>query len=143
LEKDRNLRYQGAAELRADLQRLKRDIDSGRSASVGATEDQGQAGAIATPTSRKEQAASASRRIVAEKRRNIHRMIWGLAAAVLIAVIAGGLYWRSHQSQKLTDKGAIVLADFVNTTGDPVFDDTLKQALTAALQQSPLECAVG
>ena len=51
--------------------------------------------------------------------------------------IAGGLYFRSHKAQALTEKDAIVLADFVNTTGDPVFDGTLRQALAVQLGQSP------
>ena len=56
---------------------------------------------------------------------------------LLAALIAGGLYWRSHSTQKLTEKDSILLADFVNTTGDPVFDGTLKQALAVQLEQSP------
>jgi Flp pilus assembly protein TadD len=52
-------------------------------------------------------------------------------------ILAGGLYYRSHQSKSLTDKDTIVLADFANSTGDPVFDDTLKTALNVSLRQSP------
>jgi tetratricopeptide (TPR) repeat protein len=55
----------------------------------------------------------------------------------MVALVAGGLYWRSHQSAKLTEKDTIVLADFANTTGDSVFDDSLRQALAAQLGQSP------
>ena len=59
-------------------------------------------------------------------------------AAVLCAVVAaGGIYYRSHQTKPLTDKDTIVLADFDNKTGDPVLDDTLKQALAVDLDQSP------
>jgi tetratricopeptide (TPR) repeat protein len=57
--------------------------------------------------------------------------------AVLVLLIAGGLYLRSRQSAKLTEKDSVLLADFVNTTGDPVFDGTLKQALAVQLEQSP------
>jgi tetratricopeptide (TPR) repeat protein len=56
---------------------------------------------------------------------------------VLVALVAGGLYWRSRQSAKLTEKDTIVLADFANTTGDSVFDDSLRQALAGQLGQSP------
>lgn len=59
------------------------------------------------------------------------------AAAILIALVAGGLYWYSHKSAKLTEKDAIVLADFTNTTGESVFDGALKQGLSAQLEQSP------
>jgi len=62
------------------------------------------------------------------------------AAAILlvsVAILGGNWYWRSHRVPKLTDQDTIVLADFVNKTGDPVFDDTLKQALTIQMEQSP------
>src|SRR5260370_36912269 len=61
-----------------------------------------------------------------------------IAAAVLIAaVIGGGLFFRSRRASALTEKDTVVLADFANTTGDPVFDGTLKQALSVDLDQSP------
>jgi tetratricopeptide (TPR) repeat protein len=60
-----------------------------------------------------------------------------IAALLVAALIAGGLYYRSHQAKPLTDRDTIVLADFANSTGDPVFDDTLKTALTVSLNQSP------
>ena len=59
------------------------------------------------------------------------------ALVVLAAIIALGSYFRSHQSSKLTEKDSVLLADFVNTTGDAVFDGTLKQALAVQLEQSP------
>ncbi|MCU1300720.1 MAG: serine/threonine protein kinase with repeat [Candidatus Sulfotelmatobacter sp.] len=116
LEKDRNLRYQSAAEMRADLQRLKRDTESGRVAA-------GSSSAI-TPAVVKNSIS--------------HR--WGVAAlacVVIAAIIVAGWYWRSHQTLKLSEKDSIVLTDFVNTTGDPVFDGTLRQGLSSQLEQSP------
>jgi Flp pilus assembly protein TadD len=59
------------------------------------------------------------------------------AAVVIAALIAGGLYYRSHQTQALTEKDTVILADFTNTTGDSVFDGTLRQGLSAQLEQSP------
>ena len=59
------------------------------------------------------------------------------AAIVLAAVVGGVLYWRSHRITHLSEKDTIVLADFANSTGDPVFDGTLKQALAIQLEQSP------
>ena len=118
LEKDRNLRYQHAAEMRADLQRLKRDSESGyRSATASA----GTMTAGETPAVR-----------VAK--------VWRIAVPVLLVplLVAGGLYYRSHQrSTRLAEKDTIVLADFSNSTGDAVFDDTLKTALSVSLRQSP------
>jgi serine/threonine protein kinase/tetratricopeptide (TPR) repeat protein len=111
LEKDRNLRYQHASEIRTDLQRLKRDSDSGRSSAASS-------GTLAAP----------------------HGKVWKIAVSVLLIAlfVAGGLYYRSHQqSKRLTDKDTIVLADFDNKTGNAVFDDTLKTALTVSLRQSP------
>src|SRR5215469_7804347 len=66
--------------------------------------------------------------------------LWKIAVTsvvVAVAMIAGGLYYRSHRAKSLTDKDTIVIADFTNTTGDPVFDDTLKTALGVSLNQSP------
>ncbi len=67
--------------------------------------------------------------------------VWVRLAAAAVVVIAtilvGVLYWRAHRPPKLTDADTIVIADFENKTGDPIFDDTLKQALAIQLQQSP------
>ena len=113
LEKDRNLRYQHAGDICEDLQRLKRDSESGRLAAASS----GQAGRAAHGK------AKFKRTLV--------------AALLLASIIAAGLYYRSRQSKPLTEKDTIVLADFDNKTGDAVFDDTLKQALTVDLDQSP------
>jgi len=98
LEKDRNLRYQKAAEIRSDLEKVKR---------------------------RREHPLLSRWRLLAT------------AAVIVVALLAGGLYWRSRKTTTLTEKDTIVLADFVNTTGDSVFDDTLKQGLSVQLEQSP------
>jgi tetratricopeptide (TPR) repeat protein len=69
-----------------------------------------------------------------------HGWKWSLAAVGVLAItaaVAGGLYYHSHQSKRLSDKDTVVLAEFANSTGDPVFDDTLKTALSVSLQQSP------
>ncbi len=70
----------------------------------------------------------------ASRKRRLRLMLMLLLAAMLVA---GGLYYRSHQAKPLTDKDTIVLSDFTNTTGDSVFDDTLKQGLSVQLEQSP------
>jgi serine/threonine protein kinase/Flp pilus assembly protein TadD len=72
-----------------------------------------------------------------EQAAGLRRKLLAAMAVVLIAAIAGGLYWRSRHGTKLTEKDTIVLCDFTNTTGDSVFDDTLKQALAIQLEQSP------
>jgi serine/threonine protein kinase/tetratricopeptide (TPR) repeat protein len=142
IEKDRNLRYQHASDMRAELQRLKRDTDSGRSAVVSATvEEPPPEISPSTPrqSSAKQKAASSTTQ-PATPTVEPRRIPWKLiapAALFVAALIVGGLYWRSHRSPKLTDKDTIVLADFANTTGDPVFDGALKQALSIQLLQSP------
>ena len=137
LEKDRNLRYQHASELRADLQRLKRDTENGRSAAVSHAEEQGEAETLPRPSSQDQTAASGSKPSVAHKRRGLPWKILVAVAALVLLLIGGGFYWRSHRTVKLTDKDTIVLADFTNTTGDPVFDGTLRQGLAVQLEQSP------
>ena len=153
LEKDRNLRYQHAADIRADLQRLKRDTDTGRavaasSGSVAAAQDSGTRPAVQStpqPVSSPSAAVAAASSSAVETglapSPAAAKTSWKLpaiAAAALIAVlIAGGLFFRSRHANALTEKDTVVLADFVNTTGDPVFDGTLKQALAVQLEQSP------
>jgi serine/threonine protein kinase/tetratricopeptide (TPR) repeat protein len=154
LEKDRNLRYQHAADIRTDLQRLKRDSGSGVSAGhveadapVRLAEQSSTAAASASSSAQRIVAQSAiSDRTPRARAPAPHgpggdsraKLWWGLAAVGLIAVVlAGAIYWRSHSGQKLTEKDTLVLADFTNTTGEAVFDDTLKQALAIQLEQSP------
>ena len=142
LEKDRELRYQHASDMRAELQRLKRDTDSGRSAAVIPAAEEGEAEtnlqATTKPLTAKQRArASASKSAATKGRRRTSWKILISGAGVLLAFVAAGLYWRGHKSLKLTEKDTIVLADFTNTTGDAIFDDTLKQALATQLAQSP------
>jgi serine/threonine protein kinase/tetratricopeptide (TPR) repeat protein len=112
LEKGRKLRYQSAADMRTDLQRLKRDSESARVLATTAT-------------------APAS----------THGNQWKVIISSVLTLVAVGLavasYFYFHRTPKLTEKDTIVLSDFANSTGDAIFDDTLKQALTSSLRQSP------
>ena len=149
VEKDRNLRYQHAADMRADLQRLKRDTESGRAvaaASSGAVPAIAEAtGApITTETSARPSSSrviaapsSPGTSVIAAAKKTAKIPLVAAAVAVLVAAIVGGFYLRSKSSAKLTEKDSVLLADFVNTTGDAVFDGTLKQALAVQLEQSP------
>jgi serine/threonine protein kinase/tetratricopeptide (TPR) repeat protein len=152
LEKDRELRYQHAADMRSELQRLKRDTETGRaiaasSGTVAAAQESGPhvVAQPPLPASGSSHALAPSPSSSAMKIPEVPvvgRKLWKIlvpAAVILVAAAIGGtLYFRFHQTtHRLTDKDTVVLADFANSTGDAVFDDTLKTALTVSLRQSP------
>ena len=165
LEKDRNLRYQHAADMRAELQRLKRDVDSS-SRAVPAAEPQmesrpassrvalEQTSAPSGPASAPIAAGSGSTRVPVSAlvavessaafapaetpaKKAVPWKIIGAAAAIVALLALAGSYFFLHRAPKLTEKDSILLTDFTNTTGDPVFDGTLKTALQVSLTQSP------
>jgi serine/threonine protein kinase/Flp pilus assembly protein TadD len=111
LEKNHKLRYQHASEIRTDLQRLKRDTESGKAT-----------------------VPSAAPAPVVRRTR-----LWAYASAAILAVVlvVAVLLLHSRKAPALTDKDTIVLSDFENRTGDAVFDDTLRQGLSVQLEQSP------
>jgi serine/threonine protein kinase/tetratricopeptide (TPR) repeat protein len=153
LEKDRNLRYQHASDMRTDLQRLKRDTETGRaiaagSAMVAVAQESGaqvvvQPSSTASGSSQAFTPSPSSGAVKAAEVPVAGTQRWKIlipAAALLVALgVAGTFYFRSHAKKPaaLTDKDTVVLADFDNQTGDPVFDDTLKTALSVSLNQSP------
>ncbi|MGA9498479.1 MAG: protein kinase [Terriglobales bacterium] len=165
LEKDRKLRYQTAAEMRTDLQRLKRDTETGATELMD-TDAEEEAEVIVLPAPSRPASGgklatgkvkSVSPLVVpgkaefgaaageesgaefeAEPQPQRRRLAFALVAVLVLAsLVAGGLYFRSHRAATLTEKDTIVLADFTNTTRDAVFDDTLKQGLAIQLEQSP------
>jgi len=142
LEKDRDLRYQHASELRAELKRVKRDTDSSRSVMAAVEEAPGPpvvattSGSAVKASSGRIAAAPSSAQVAPAPAERPWKIV--IAAVALLAVlIAGGLFWRSRRTPALTEKDSILVADFTNTTGDAVFDGSLKTALAVDLQQSP------
>jgi serine/threonine protein kinase/Flp pilus assembly protein TadD len=127
LEKDRTLRYQHASEIRADLRRLKRDTEMAHRATASSS-------SVAVSGSGSSSGSRIGSRILS---------VWTTVLVVaLLSMVAGGFYLRSRlapviKAAPLTEKDSVLLADFVNKTSDPVFDDALKQALTIQLSQSP------
>jgi len=120
LEKDSRIRYQHAAEIRHDLRQLQGTFPSAATAVLACR-------------------SLTTKSADAEK---VERARWNpLIGLTLLALLVAGTYWvgnqRATKISKLTEKDTVVLADFANSTGDPVFDDTLKTGLSVALNQSP------
>jgi serine/threonine protein kinase/tetratricopeptide (TPR) repeat protein len=150
LEKDRNLRYQTAGDLAADLRRLARDTDTGHSVAASVASIP-----VATPTATEPAPASlappqpaaatestSGSAISASKIQAIDRAgarHWKAVAAAILVVgaLAVATTWYFGREPALTEEDVVLLTDFVNTTGDPVFDGTLKQALAVKLRESP------
>ncbi len=169
LEKDPKLRYQRAEDIRTDLQRLKRDSSSGRV--VRAPEDDAAAAdASVVPSSGGVPRGPSSTEVAATKPGSGKRASqtefatapasttttatappearpgigkWIGIGAVIVALLGAGAYFYSHRATKLTEKDVVVLGDFLNTTGDTVFDGTLRQGLAVQLEQSPFLTLMG
>jgi Tfp pilus assembly protein PilF/predicted Ser/Thr protein kinase len=137
LEKDKKLRYQHASDVRSDLQRLKRDTESGRAIAVtseaGASSPMQAAPPVMASVAIKAHTASVAAAWASPLR---WLAIAGGAIAVIGLAVGGWLYF-PRRARALTNKDTIVLSDFENKTGDAVFDDTLRQGLSVQLEQSP------
>ncbi len=152
LEKDRELRYQSARDMRVELQRLKRDTETGRvgvasSGTVAAAPEPVYAPAATVPppasgsapaaVSASSSAASQATAVPAIGGSRRWKVLVIATVLTIVGLVAVSLYLRSRAATPLTEKDTVVLADFDNKTGDPVFDDALKQALAVQLGQSP------
>jgi len=166
LEKDRELRYQHASDLRAELKRIRREFDTTRTATATVTAavpaasmtpaavhdaaakttgapGSGSSKAMQTPAPAPKSDSSGAAREpsgeIAAQASPRSRMTLILGAAAIVVMAAAAFWWFEGRSKPaaLTEKDSVVVADFANTTNDPVFDDTLKQALGVSLRQSP------
>ncbi len=122
IEKDRDRRYASAAAVRADLLALRRITESGQTTV-----------SVTVPAAVLAAAAGAQKRDS-----GLGWKAFAIGGAALVAVLAiGGWLYNTRRAHALTQADTIVLANFTNKTGDPVFDETLRQGLAAQLQQSP------
>ena len=133
LEKDRDLRYQHASDMRADLQRLKRETESGRP-----TESSGQERAVGRTGGIPSAYAAATSEAGIQTFRRARPRLLALAAAILaIASTVAGIIHYPRRTLALTERDSVLVSDFVNMTGEPIFDGSLRQALTVKLAESP------
>jgi eukaryotic-like serine/threonine-protein kinase len=152
LEKDRDLRYQHAIDIKSELLRLKRDLESGRTSALASDTHIAAVPEPLPAASPSTHKTSGSARVVAAgssgsvavavadaaPQRSWIKWMIPAAVVLVLAVIAAGFYMRKRHTVQLTDKDQLILADFNNQTGDPVFDSTLKEALAIQLEQSPM-----
>ena len=136
LEKDRHLRYQHAADMRTDLERLKRDSESGRHRATSSSSW----GFVASAAGASSGSAAVTHQAKAKHPRAL--LVAGVALVLVAILVAAGLYYRHYRAAQFAEKDSLILADFTNTTGDTVFDDALKQGLAAQLEQSPFLAVV-
>ena len=145
LRKDREERYQTIKELLTDLRRLKQRLEFETElerSSVPGMYSTVKSGDVVAPTiperaipTRTVSHVSSAEYIATELKR--HKVAAAIIAILLLAGTAAGFYFYYNRNKPLTDKDTVLLADFVNTTGEPVFDGTLKQALAVHLGQTP------
>ncbi|HEV2829145.1 MAG TPA: protein kinase [Pyrinomonadaceae bacterium] len=149
LRKDRDERHQTIKELLTDLRRLKQKLefeaelersvapDSATRSAITAAPAVATVSGRVTPTAEDTAAhpVSSAEYIVSEIKR--HKTGAGLIAALFVLAIGAAVFFYFNRAQALTDKDTVLLADFANSTGEPVFDGTLKQALAVQLGQSP------
>jgi eukaryotic-like serine/threonine-protein kinase len=155
LEKDPEMRYQSAADVRSDLKRLRRETDSSRvvlaaSGDMPASSQSRVVGAAGSGSARAAPGSAAAAQLESSHSATtgsgatgaslLARMgwkLWAPVAVVGVAAISIGGYMFAHKPAMLAEKDSVVIADFTNTTGDTVFDGTLRQGLSVQLEQSP------
>ncbi len=145
LRKDRDERYQTVKELLTDLRRLKQRLEFQSELERSAAPASGSGAKVAAPSTIPERAVPTAEKTISHvssaeyiatgiKR---HKLAAAIIALMVIAATGSAFYLYKRNSNRLTDRDTVLLTDFVNTTGEPVFDGTLKQALAVHLGQTP------
>ena len=148
LRKDRDERYQTIKELLTDLRRLKQRLEFESELERSAAPvsfSKSRISDLAAPTTTPERAVPTAEKTVSHvssaeyiatgiKR---HKIASAIIALLIVAATASAIYLYKRNSKPLTERDTILLTDFVNTTGEPVFDGTLRQALAVNLGQTP------
>jgi eukaryotic-like serine/threonine-protein kinase len=147
LRKDRDERYQTIKELLTDLRRLKQrlefEAELERSAAPGSFS--GSRSELAAPMTTPERAVPTAEKTITHVSSaeyiasgiKEHKIAAAVVALLLVAATASAVYLYRRNSKPLTNRDTVLVTDFVNTTGEPVFDGTLKQALAVHLGQTP------
>jgi eukaryotic-like serine/threonine-protein kinase len=147
LRKDRDERYQTIKELLTDLRRLKQRLEFEQELERSSTPDlitKSTVSTVGAPTQQDRALTTAEKTVTHVSSAEYiatgikrHRLVAALIALAFVAAIGAGYYFYYHRTQPLTERDTVLLTDFVNTTGEPVFDGTLKQALAVQLNQTP------
>jgi serine/threonine protein kinase/tetratricopeptide (TPR) repeat protein len=148
LRKDRDERYQTIKELLTDLRRLKQrlefETELERSSAPGSS-SRSRISDLAAPPTTPERAVPTAEKTISHVSSaeyivtgiKHHKVATAMVALLVVAAAAAAFYFYKRNSKPLTERDTILLTDFINTTGEPVFDGTLKQALAVNLGQTP------
>jgi tetratricopeptide (TPR) repeat protein len=136
LRKDKEERYQTAKDLLIDLRSLRKQLELEAEMERSASPMSGRA-TIVGQSSETAHSASSPEYIVQGLKHHKRIAVGAVALLLIASAVAAFFYFKFNRTPALTEKDTILLADIVNTTGDPVFDGTLKQGLAVQLGQSP------
>src|SRR5688572_11078252 len=147
LRKDRDERYQTVKELLTDLRRVKQRLEFELELERSSTPDfitKSTVSTVATPTIQDRAVTTAEKTVTHVSSAEYvatgikrHKLAAAFIALLIVAALGAGYYFYYLRAQPLTERDTVLLTDFVNTTGEPVFDGTLKQALAVQFGQTP------
>jgi eukaryotic-like serine/threonine-protein kinase len=147
LRKDRDERYQTIKELLTDLRRVKQRLEFETELERSSNPElitKSTVSTVAAPTMQDRAVATAEKTVTHVSSAEYiatgikrHKIAAVLVLMLIVAGVGAGYYYYYHRAEPLTERDTVLLTDFVNTTGEAVFDGTLKQALAVQLGQTP------